>query len=90
MDDTRLLRDTLGQLVTGTLVGLFEAPTTFTVNWTAPIQSMSLSALDGLGDPGCWFESNRGSETPGQATFRLLIEPVFAPWAVRFSHGVIT
>jgi hypothetical protein len=50
LDDTRLLRDTLGQLVTGTLAGLFDAPTTFTVDWTAPIQSLSLSALDGLGD----------------------------------------
>ena len=50
LDDTRLLRDTVGQLVTGTLAGLFDAPTTFAVDWTAPIQSLSLSALDGLGD----------------------------------------
>ncbi len=50
LDSTRLLRDALGQLVTGTLAGLFDAPTTIDIDWTAPIQSLSLSRLDALGD----------------------------------------
>ena len=50
LDETRLLRDALGQLVTGTLAGLFDDLTTIEVDWRAPIQSFSLSRLDGLGD----------------------------------------
>jgi hypothetical protein len=48
LDETRLLRDSLGQLVTGALAGLFDAPTTIDVDWRAPIQS--LSRLEPLGD----------------------------------------
>jgi hypothetical protein len=50
LDETRLLRDALGQLVTGWLAGLFDGPTTIDVDWTAPIQSLSLSRLEPLGD----------------------------------------
>ena len=31
LDETRLLRDALGQLVTGALAGLFDAPTTLSL-----------------------------------------------------------
>ena len=50
LDDTRPIRDALGALVHGHLRGLFDAPTTIDVDWRAPIQSLSLSRLDPLGD----------------------------------------
>ncbi|TGN65030.1 ATP-binding protein [Nocardioides eburneiflavus] len=50
LDQTRLLRNALGELVTGTLAGLFDDFTNIEVDWRAPIQSFSLSRLDGLGD----------------------------------------
>lgn len=50
IDGTRLLRNALRQLVKGRLAGLFDSETTVDIDWTAPIQSMSLSRLDGLGD----------------------------------------
>jgi hypothetical protein len=50
LDETRLLRDALGQLVSGALAGLFDGPTTIAVDWRAPIQSLSLSRLEPLGD----------------------------------------
>lgn len=50
LDETRLLRDALGQLVTGALAGLFDNHTSIEVDWTAPIQSLSLSRLEPLGD----------------------------------------
>lgn len=50
LDSTRLLRDALGQLVSGALAGLFDDHTTIDVDWRAPIQSLSLSRLDPLGD----------------------------------------
>ena len=50
LDDTRLLRDALGQLVSGALAGLFDDHTTIDVDWTAPIQSLSLSRLEALGE----------------------------------------
>ncbi|MQW77323.1 ATP-binding protein [Nocardioides sp. dk4132] len=50
LDETRLLRNALGVLVTGTLAGLFDDFTNVEVDWRAPIQSFSLSRLDGLGD----------------------------------------
>jgi hypothetical protein len=50
LDDTRAVRDALGTLVHGHLAGLFDAPTTIDVDWDAPIQSLSLSRLDPLGD----------------------------------------
>lgn len=50
LDATRLLRDALGTLVTGSLAGLFDDHTTIDVDWRAPIQSLSLSRLEPLGD----------------------------------------
>jgi len=50
LDDTRLLRDALGQLVSGALAGLFDDHTTIDIDWHAPIQSLSLSRLAPLGD----------------------------------------
>ncbi|MCC6497170.1 MAG: ATP-binding protein [Propionibacteriaceae bacterium] len=50
LDATRLLRDALGQLVGGTLKGLFDDHTSITLDWAAPIQSLSLSRLEPLGD----------------------------------------
>ena len=50
LDDTRAVRDALGSLVRGHLAGLFDAPTTIRVDWRAPIQSLSLSRLAGMGD----------------------------------------
>src|SRR5690606_17504808 len=50
LDDTRLLRDALGQLVSGALAGLFDAHTSIDIDWHAPIQSLSLSRLAPMGD----------------------------------------
>ncbi|NMM16645.1 MAG: ATP-binding protein [Cellulomonas sp.] len=50
LDESRLLRDALGQLVSGALAGLFDDHTNIAVDWTAPIQSLSLSRLSPLGD----------------------------------------
>lgn len=50
LDETRLLRDALGQLTHGALAGLFDDHTTIDVDWKAPIQSLSLSRLSALGD----------------------------------------
>ena len=50
LDETRLLRDALGQLVSGALAGLFDAHTSIDVDWQAPIQSLSLSRLEPLGE----------------------------------------
>jgi hypothetical protein len=50
LDDTRSVRDALGALVHGHLAGLFDGPTTVDVDWRAPIQSLSLSRLEPLGD----------------------------------------
>ncbi len=50
LDETRLLRDALGQLVSGALAGLFDDHTSIHVDWRAPIQSMSLSRLEPFGD----------------------------------------
>lgn len=49
-DETRTLRDALGALVKGHLQGLFDAQTSITPDWRAPIQSLSLSRLDKSGD----------------------------------------
>ena len=51
-NETRLLRDALGQLVSGALAGLFDDHTNINVDWNAPIQSLSLSRLNPLGRPG--------------------------------------
>ncbi|MDQ3735332.1 MAG: ATP-binding protein, partial [Actinomycetota bacterium] len=50
LDASRTLRDALGSLVKGHLAGLFDDHTSITVDWRAPIQSLSLSRLEPLGD----------------------------------------
>lgn len=50
LDQTRLLRNALGKLVSGVLAGIFDEKTNIQVDWAAPIQSLSLSRLDTLGD----------------------------------------
>ena len=50
LEETRLLRNAVAQLTTGVLAGIFDAPTSIQIDWDAPIQSMSLSRLAGLGD----------------------------------------
>ena len=74
LDDTRLLRDALGQLVTGALAGLFDDHTSIAVDWRAPIQSLSLSRLEPLGDDAVgialtclnsWGRAMRETATPG-------------------------
>ncbi|NNM47768.1 ATP-binding protein [Knoellia sp. DB2414S] len=74
LDGTRLLRDALGQLVTGALAGLFDDHTTVDVDWHAPIQSLSLSRLEPLGDDAVgialtclnsWGRAMRETATPG-------------------------
>ncbi|MDR1791287.1 MAG: ATP-binding protein [Propionibacteriaceae bacterium] len=49
-DDTRALRDALAEMFQGALAGLFDGPTTIDLDWMAPIASLSLSRLEGLGD----------------------------------------
>lgn len=69
LDQTRLLRDALGQLVTGSLAGLFDAPSTVRLDPAAPIQSLSLARLSTAGDDavgiallclGAWATAHRG------------------------------
>lgn len=50
LDMLRGVTDGLSGLVNGPLAGLFDAETNFTIDWDAPIQSMDLSRLDGLGN----------------------------------------
>lgn len=74
IDETRLLRDALGQLVTGALAGLFDDHTSIDVDWHAPIQSLSLSRLEPLGDEAVgialtclnsWGRAMRETANPG-------------------------
>ena len=80
LDETRLLRDALGQLVTGALAGLFDAPTTIAVDWSAPIQSFSLSRLEPLGDEAMgialtclssWGRAMREIKAPGDLRINI-------------------
>jgi type IV secretory pathway VirB4 component len=50
LDGLRPMTDALANLVSGALAGLFDAPTTVTVDWNAPVQSMDLSRLRSRGD----------------------------------------
>lgn len=47
---TRGLRDALGALCEGELEGLFDQPSTYTPNWRAPIQTLSLNSLHAAGN----------------------------------------
>lgn len=50
LDETRLLRNALGQMVNGSLRGLFDDYTNIRLDWQAPIQTLSLSRLRDLGE----------------------------------------
>ena len=74
LDETRLLRDALGKMVSGTLKGLFDDHTSINLDWGAPIQSLSLSRLEGLGDEATgmallclnsWGRAMRETAAPG-------------------------
>jgi hypothetical protein len=74
LDETRLLRDALGQLVDGALAGLFDDHTTITSTGTPPSQSLSLSRLMPLGDEAVgialtclssWGRGMRENAAPG-------------------------
>src|SRR6266566_2479568 len=49
-DMIRPLTDALGNMVTGSLSGLFDGPTTAAPDFDAPLQTVDLSRLDGRGD----------------------------------------
>lgn len=56
-DDVQELREltrdvtyALGNMITGSLGGLFDAPTTTQIDFDAPIQTVDLSRIDGRGD----------------------------------------
>ncbi|MBS2965942.1 type VI secretion protein [Actinocrinis puniceicyclus] len=49
-DMVRPVADALRSMVHGSLSGLFDGPTTVALDFTAPIQTMDLSRLDGRGD----------------------------------------
>lgn len=79
-DDTRLLRDALGQLCDGPLKGLFDDTTNIDIDWAAPIQSMSLSALMEHGDVPigiallCLNSWSRGMrETTARGDLRIVV-----------------
>lgn len=50
LDHTRPLTDALRNLCAGPLAGLFDAPTTLAIDWSAPAQSLDLSGLRARGD----------------------------------------
>lgn len=50
LDAMRGITDTLANLISGPLAGLFDAPTNFHLDWDAPIQSMDLERLRSRGD----------------------------------------
>ncbi|GAA2678792.1 MULTISPECIES: ATP-binding protein [Actinosynnema] len=50
LDTLRPITDALGNLVNGSLAGLFDQETNFALDWDAPIQSMDLSLLRSRGD----------------------------------------
>jgi hypothetical protein len=74
LDGSRLLRDALSQMVTGHLAGMFDELTNIDVDWTAPIQSLSLRRLQPLGEDavgvaltclGAWGRGQREVAGPG-------------------------
>jgi hypothetical protein len=74
LDGTRLLRDSLSQLVSGHLAGMFDDHTNIDIDWNAPIQSLSLKRLNPLGDDAVglgltclnsWGTAQREISTPG-------------------------
>jgi hypothetical protein len=78
--DCRPLTDALGVMVRGSLAGLFDAPTTVALDWTAPIQSLSLQRLRSLGDEATgvalacvnsWCSAMSELRRPGELTLTL-------------------
>ncbi|MDR1768165.1 MAG: type IV secretory system conjugative DNA transfer family protein [Propionibacteriaceae bacterium] len=74
LDETRLLRDALGSMVNGALAGLFDQETNIDLDWSAPIASLSLRRLDGLGEDAVgmallclnsWGRAMREAAEPG-------------------------
>lgn len=49
-DGTRHITAALGNMCRGSLAGLFDAHTNITIDWNAPMQSLSLQRLQSLGD----------------------------------------
>lgn len=77
IDETRQLTDALGALVRGALAGLFDDHTTIDLDWSAPIQSLSLQRLDSLGDEvvgvalacvNSWSRAQTDLRRPGEIT----------------------
>ncbi|MFY1636174.1 ATP-binding protein [Solwaraspora sp. WMMB335] len=77
VDATRQATDALGTLVRGTLAGLFDEETNVKLNWSAPIQSLSLRRLDDLGDEvvgvalacvNSWARAMTDLRRPGEIT----------------------
>lgn len=50
LDHTRAITDSLANLISGPLAGLFDEHTNITVDWNAPVQSLDLSRLRSRGD----------------------------------------
>ncbi|GAA5188497.1 ATP-binding protein [Rugosimonospora acidiphila] len=77
IDATRQVTDALGGLVRGALSGLFDAETTVRLDWSSPIQSLSLRRLDELGDEvvgvalacvNSWSRAMTDLRRPGEIT----------------------
>ena len=77
LDDTRLLRDAVAQLISGVFAGIFDAPTTVAIDWNAPIQSLSLSRLMPLGDDavGMFAPAHGVGHASEPQRRRLAVEP---------------
>jgi len=74
-DATRQVTAALGAMVRGALAGLFDEPTTISIDWAAPIQSLSLGRLQPLGDQAIgtalaclnsWSRAMTDLRAPGQ------------------------
>jgi len=74
-DATRQVTAALGAMVRGALAGLFDEPTNITIDWSAPIQSLSLGRLQPLGDQAIgtalaclnsWSRAMTDLRAPGQ------------------------
>ncbi len=78
--ETRGITDALGVMVHGSLAGLFDEQTTIALDWTAPIQSLSLQRLRALGDEATgvalacvnsWCSAMLDLRRPGEITLTL-------------------
>ena len=77
LDGTRAVTDALGAMVRGSLAGLFDDHTTISLDWQAPIQSLSLRRLLSLGDESIgvalaclnsWSRAQTDLRRPGEHT----------------------